>query len=83
DCDYIFTTDGNILEKYKSRVGHNRVYALPFAAQPAIHNPIRDKNKKLPVYEVCFAGSWYNNGHDTRRAQTEIVLDGTAHRELH
>lgn len=47
DCDYIFTTDGNILEKYKSRVGHNRVYALPFAAQPAIHNPIRDKNKNF------------------------------------
>ncbi|MGQ9450385.1 glycosyltransferase family protein [Leclercia sp. TB492] len=83
DCDYIFTTDGGIIEKYKTRVGHNRVYPLAFAAQPAIHNPIRDKSKKLPTYEVCFAGSWYNNGHDTRRIQTEIVLDGAMHRELH
>ncbi|ELI6433937.1 glycosyltransferase [Aeromonas salmonicida subsp. salmonicida] len=83
DCDYIFTTDGNILDKYKSRVGHDRVYPLAFAAQPAIHNPIRDKRKKLPTYEICFAGSWYNNGHDTRRVQTEIVLDGAMHRELH
>lgn len=83
DCDYIFTTDGNIIDKYKSRVGHSRVYPLAFAAQPAIHNPIRDKRKQLPTYEVCFAGSWYNNGHDTRRVQTEIVLDGSMTRELH
>ncbi|HAV8409747.1 TPA: glycosyltransferase [Escherichia coli] len=83
DCDYIFTTDGGIVDKYKARVGHDRVYPLAFAAQPAIHNPIRDKSKKLPTYEVCFAGSWYNNGHDTRRVQTEIVLDGAMHRELH
>ena len=83
DCDYIFTTDGNILDKYKKRVGHDRVYPLAFAAQPAIHNPIRDKRKNLPTYEVCFAGSWYNNGHDTRRSQTEMVLGGAVHRELH
>lgn len=83
DCDYIFTTDGGIVDKYKARVGHDRVYPLAFAAQPAIHNPIRDKRKNLPVYEVCFAGSWYNNGHDTRRVQTEIVLNGAMHRELH
>ncbi|MFM9798085.1 glycosyltransferase [Aeromonas dhakensis] len=83
DCDYIFTTDGGIVDKYKARVGHDRVYPLAFAAQPAIHNPIRDKRKKLPTYEACFAGSWYNNGHDTRRIQTEIVLDGAMHRELH
>lgn len=83
DCDYIFTTDGGIVDKYKARVGHDKVYPLAFAAQPAIHNPIRDKRKKLPIYEACFAGSWYNNGHDTRRIQTEIVLDGAMHRELH
>jgi len=83
DCDYIFTTDGGIVDKYKARVGHDRVFPLAFAAQPAIHNPIRDKRKKLPTYEACFAGSWYNNGHDTRRIQTEIVLDGARHRELH
>ncbi|WP_429144827.1 glycosyltransferase family protein [Aeromonas veronii] len=83
DCDYIFTTDGGIVDKYKARVGHDRVYPLAFAAQPAIHNPIRDKRKKLSTYEACFAGSWYNNGHDTRRIQTEIVLDGAMHRELH
>lgn len=83
DCDFIFTTDGGIVNKYKARVGHDRVYPLAFAAQPAIHNPIRDKRKKLPTYEACFAGSWYNNGHDTRRIQTEIVLDGAMHRELH
>jgi spore maturation protein CgeB len=76
DCDYIFTTDGNLIEKYIARVGHNRIYPLAFAAQPAIHNPIRDKRKKLPLYDICFAGSWYNQAHDTRRVQTEIVLDG-------
>lgn len=83
DCDYIFTTDGGIVNKYIDRVGHNNVYPLAFAAQPAIHNPIREKRKQLPEYEVCFAGSWYNNGHDTRRVQTEIVLDGALDHELH
>lgn len=81
ECDYIFTTDSNLIEIYKLRVGHNRVYPLAFAAQPALHNPIR--NKKLPIYDICFAGSWYNNGHDTRRIQTEIILDGILDRQLH
>jgi spore maturation protein CgeB len=79
--DYIFTTDDNMVSKYKSIVKHNNVYSLMFAAQPLIHNPIRDK--KLEVHEVCFAGSWYNTEKfNDRKKFTSIVLDGADKFEL-
>jgi len=71
--DYVFTSDANCLPKYRKELGHNRVYALPFAAQPLIHNPIR-----VPGYReksVCFAGSYYGNRHPKRREELEWLLD--------
>ena len=55
-ADYVFTTDADCIEMYKSFLGHNRVYYLPFAAQPAIHNPIEEYDRKD---KYCFAGSFY------------------------
>lgn len=57
DFDYIFTTDWDCVPRYKAVTGHNRVYLLPFAAQPAIHNPINKDVEKLGT--VAFAGTWY------------------------
>lgn len=56
--DYIFTTDSDSIKKYKEIVKHDRVFLLPFAAQPKIHNPI-DKNK-MKVGNIAFAGGWYD-----------------------
>ena len=39
-CDYIFTTDVDCISNYKSILRHNRVYMLPFAANPKIHNQL-------------------------------------------
>jgi spore maturation protein CgeB len=70
--DYVFTTDSNSVSKYIEVLGHNKVYALPFAAQPRIHNPIdKDKNK---VGKIAFAGTWHNSGHSVRKDNAEIVL---------
>ena len=54
--DVVFTTDNDIVPKYKELVGHDNVYALPFAANPSIHNPIGRRQAR--VGSVAFAGSW-------------------------
>ncbi len=54
--DYVFTTDIDCIARYKREVGHDRVYLLPFAAQPASHNPI----ERFPrANAFCFAGAYY------------------------
>ena len=56
-ADYVFTTDAECVELYKSHLGHNRVYFLPFAAQPAQHNPVEEYERED---KFCFAGSFYS-----------------------
>lgn len=54
--DYVFTTDIDCIARYKRQLKHDRVYLLPFAAQPAAHNPI----ERFPREDAfCFAGSYY------------------------
>lgn len=71
--DFIYTTDENCIEMYKKKAKHNRVYALPFAAQPIIHNPIKTPGFKTK--NICFAGSYYGNRHEERRKDQEEILD--------
>lgn len=54
--DHVFTTDIDCIPKYKDALRHDRVYLLPFAAQPAIHNPIETVER---TDAFCFAGSYY------------------------
>lgn len=56
NVDVVFTTDIDCIKKYKRHVGHNRVYLLPFAAQPKVHNPIELYERKD---RFNFAGSFY------------------------
>ena len=39
--DHVFTSDSDRIPDYVRDLGHQRVGTLPFAAQPAIHNPVR------------------------------------------
>lgn len=55
--DYIFTTDSNCVEDYIQAAGPGKVYVLPFAAQPKLHNPIDKDAEKWG--NVAFAGTWY------------------------
>jgi 2-polyprenyl-3-methyl-5-hydroxy-6-metoxy-1,4-benzoquinol methylase len=79
--DYVFTSDANCIEQYHARLGHQRVTALPFAAQPAIHNPIG--KVESDEYEIAFAGTWYGQKHEMRGALLPILLDPATHHKLH
>ena len=60
--------------------GNSNVFALPFAAQPIIHNPIRNS---LPEYDICFAGSWYIRDHGNRKRDTKLLIDAASEFDLH
>lgn len=71
--DHVFTTDSNKLPAYRERLGHDRVGVLNFAAQPAIHNPIRSSGV-APEGDVAFAGMYFAHKYPERRTQLELLL---------
>lgn len=54
--DFVFTTDIDCVHRYRQLLGHDRVFVMPFAAQPAVHNPIEIYDRKAAL---CFAGAYY------------------------
>src|SRR5690554_1881071 len=44
--DFVFTTDFDCVSRYKGVLGHNKVYFLPFACQPLVHNPLEKYHRK-------------------------------------
>ena len=56
--DVVFTSDVRLIPEYRSRLGHDRVAALPFAAQPAIHNPSRPA-RNAAARDIAFAGMYF------------------------
>ncbi len=56
-ADYVFTTDIDCVQRYKTELGHDQVYHLHFAAQPEIHNPVEKYERKD---KFCFAGAYYH-----------------------
>ncbi|KGG92185.1 hypothetical protein P245_12325 [Comamonas thiooxydans] len=54
--DHVFTTDIDCIHRYKAALGHEQVYLLPFACQPANNNPIETYERKDAF---CFAGAYY------------------------
>lgn len=69
--DVVLTSDARCVDQYQTDIGHSRVHALPFAAQPLIHNPVRTSPR---TGEVCFAGSYYANRFEQRREDMDNVL---------
>ncbi len=78
--DHIFTTDADCVPRYRERVGHDRVHALPFAAQPAIHNPIDSTRPRIG--NLCFAGTYYQEKYPERRRELDLLLAAAATRGL-
>lgn len=71
--DVVFTSDSDRIPSYLADLGHSRVSALPFAAQPAIHNPIRtgqDRHSR----GVAFAGMYFAHKYPERRQQMDMLL---------
>lgn len=73
-CDYVFTTDLGRVKQYKKDCNHNKVSALPFAAQPKNHNPIKIQKRRDP--RVSFAGSYYRH-HEERSEDMDILLEAS------
>jgi len=71
--DHVFTTDARCVEAYRALPGERTVDALPFAAQPRIHNPVAAVPERSA--SPCFAGAWYRDRHPDRRQSLEALLD--------
>lgn len=72
--DSVFTTDGEALAAYKREVPGKPVGVLPFAAQPAIHNPVVDHGHTRSG-DFVFGGTYFAEKFPQRREQTERILD--------
>lgn len=70
--DFVFTTDIDCIHRYKAALGHDRVFLLPFAAQPRINNPI-EKFQRQDAF--CFAGSYYTRYPDRIRDLGSFVTN--------
>jgi spore maturation protein CgeB len=75
--DRVLTTDGGLLDTYREELGHDRVGVLPFAAQPALHNPVRAAVGHQER-DIAFAGMYFSHRHPERREQMDLLL-GAAH----
>ncbi|MFC7457048.1 glycosyltransferase [Brachybacterium sp. GCM10030267] len=73
--DQVFTTDVTLLPRYRQELGHDRVAVLPFAAQSAVHNPIRLKHGHQ-ARDVAFAGMYFAHKFPERREQMDMLLGG-------
>ena len=79
--DIVFTSDVDCVPRYRNACGHDRVHVMPFAAQPKIHNPCRDRT--WPRYPVCFAGSWRGDAYEKRNESISGLLDPALEFGLH
>ena len=72
--DYIFTTDKESVSNYKKLTGRDNVFPLMFAAEPKIHNPIKDMNI-VKCDKSVFAGTFYRNKYPDRlKSLMEIMF---------
>lgn len=71
--DFIFTTDENMLERYQADAPDSTVEVLPFAAQPAIHNPSRIQGV-LRTESIVFGGMYFRHKYPERREQMNYLL---------
>lgn len=75
--DHVLTSDSNLLERYRSDLGHDRVTAMTFAAQPAIHNPTRTQSG-WRTRDIAFAGMYFAHKYPERRHQMDMLLGAAA-----
>ncbi|MCC3271139.1 glycosyltransferase [Arthrobacter zhangbolii] len=79
--DHVFTSDVRRVEHYRRDLGHNNIGVLPFAAQPAIHNPARPKHGRH-ARDIAFAGMYFAHKYPERRQQMDMLLGGAMDAKL-
>ena len=75
--DFIFTTDQNMLPRYAEDAPDSVVNVLPFAAQPAIHNPARI-GLMHRTESIVFGGMYFRHKYPERRHQMDFILPAAA-----
>lgn len=73
--DYVFTTCREAIDRYKYDLASEKVYTLPFAAQPKLHNPTELLSERLD--RICFAGSYYRNKYEDRARDTRTLIEAS------
>lgn len=71
--DVVFTSDARLVNEYRKHLGHDRVAPLAFAAQPAIHSPVRPAHN-FAARDIAFAGMYFTHKFPERRAQMDLLL---------
>lgn len=72
-ADHIFTTGEEMVECYRQQTSAMTVTAMPFAADMTLTNPVGRIDE--PQENLCFAGSYYGQGHDERVRQMNYLLE--------
>lgn len=72
-ADHIFTTDEEMVDGYLKNTKAISATALPFAANMAVTNPVN--RVREPQEDLCFAGSYYSEGHEERSRQMNYMLE--------
>ena len=80
EADYIFTSDANVVEQYKSDTGNENVFVAGYGINPSFHNPIglfSQAGKRLNYLDssVLFSGSWYD-AYPQRCRDTSMLFKG-------
>ena len=81
EFDFVFTSDADCVPRYRKALGNDRIYVLPFAAQPRLHN--RPREEGWPNYPVCFPGSWVPRRYPERAETLRYLLDPAIPHGLH
>ena len=77
--DFVFTTDIDMIGHYKEKLGHERVYLLPFACQPMVNNPL-EKYKRKDAF--CFAGAYYRRYPERTKDLDNFMRNLPAYRPI-
>ena len=73
--DFVFTSDVDKIDNYRDDLGHHNVGVLSFAAQPAVHNPVRPK-RGWHERDIAFAGMYFAHKFPERAEQMNLILSG-------
>lgn len=71
--DYVFTSDGDMIPKYREAVSAKGVDLLRFAANPEIHNPSQVDGYRQG--DIAFAGQFFADKFPERRQQMEDLFE--------
>lgn len=74
--DFIFTTDSNLLDRYRTQCPNSKISALPFPFQPKIHYPA--PLTQIKTHSSIFIGSYLRHMHPDRRKWQDLCFNSAA-----